>query len=64
MLETLKYLTQIKPARNYKNIDSLNNVASYLEDRFKVIGLETSFQNYVVDNNEYKNIRRATLLWN
>lgn len=56
MLETLKYLTQIKPARNYKNIDSLNNVALYLEYRFKDIGLETSFQNYVVDNNEYKNV--------
>lgn len=56
MLETLKYLTQIKPARNYRNIDSLNNIASYLEDRFKQIGLETSFQNYIVDNNEYKNI--------
>ena len=56
MLQTLKYLTQIKPARNYKNIDSLNNVALYLEDRFKDIGLETSFQNYVVDNNEYKNV--------
>ena len=56
MIETLKYLTQIKPARNYRNIDSLNNVASYLEDRFKDIGLETYFQNYVVDNNEYKNV--------
>ena len=56
MLETLKYLTQIQPSRNYRNIDSLNNVALYLEDRFKDIGLETSFQNYVVDNNEYKNV--------
>ena len=56
MLETLKYLTQIQPPRNYRNIDSLNNVASYLEDRFKDIGLETYFQNYVVDNNEYKNV--------
>ncbi|MGJ0298991.1 hypothetical protein NG744_08580 [Aliarcobacter cryaerophilus] len=36
MLETLKYLTQIQPPRNYRNIDSLNNVALYLEDRFKV----------------------------
>ena len=56
MVKTLKYLTQIQPPRNYRNIDSLNNVASYLEDRFKDIGLETSFQNYVVDNNEYKNV--------
>ena len=56
MLETLKYLTQIKPTRNYRNIDSLNNVASYLENRFKDIGLETSFQNFLVDINEYKNV--------
>ena len=56
MIKTLKYLTQIQPPRNYRNIDSLNNVASYLDDRFKDIGLETSFQNYVVDNNEYKNV--------
>ena len=56
MIKTLKYLTQIQPPRNYRNIDSLNNVASYLENRFKDKGLETSFQNYVVDNNEYKNV--------
>ncbi len=51
MLETLKYLTQIKPARNYRNIDSLNNIASYLEDIFKKIGLKTQFQNFLVDGN-------------
>ena len=56
MLETLKYLTQIKPARNYRNIDSLNNVASYLEDRCKDIGLQTLFQNFLVEGSEYKNV--------
>ena len=56
MLETLKYLTQINPSRNYKNIDSLNNVASYLENRFKDIGLKTFFQEFTVDKNEYKNV--------
>ena len=56
MLDTLKYLTQIKPARNYKNIDSLNNVALYLENRFKDIGLKTLFQSFLVDGNEYKNV--------
>ena len=56
MLETLKYLTQIKPARNYKNIDSLNNVTLYLENRFKDIGLKTLFQSFLVDGNEYKNV--------
>ena len=56
MIETLKCLTQIKPVRNYRNIDSLNNVASYIEDRFKDIGLETSFQSFLVDGNEYKGV--------
>lgn len=56
MLETLKYLTQINPPRNYRNIESLNNVASYLEDRFKEIGLKTLFQSFLVDENEYKNV--------
>ena len=56
MLETLKYLTQIKPPRNFKNIDSLNNIASYLENRFKDIGLKTFFQEFIVDGNEYKNV--------
>ncbi|PRM94197.1 M28 family peptidase [Aliarcobacter cryaerophilus] len=56
MLETLKYLTQIQPPRNFKNINSLNNIASYLENRFKDIGLKTFFQNFIVDKNEYKNV--------
>ena len=56
MLETLKYLTQIQPPRNFRNIDSLNHVASYLEDRFQNIGLQTSFQSFLVDGNEYKNV--------
>lgn len=56
MIETLKCLTQIKPARNYRNIDSLNNVASHLENRFKDKGLKTLFQNFLVDGNEYKNV--------
>ena len=56
MIEILEKLTQIKPARNYENIDSLNNVALYIEDRFKDIGLKTLFQSFLVDGNEYKNV--------
>jgi len=56
MQETLNYLTQIKPARNYRNIESLNKIALYLENRFKDIGLDTSYQNFLVEENEYKNV--------
>jgi Zn-dependent M28 family amino/carboxypeptidase len=56
MIETLEYLTQIKPARNYLNISSLNKVADFLKNKLNCLGLETSFQNFIVENREYKNV--------
>lgn len=56
MYETLKYLTQINPPRNYKNIDSLNQVADYIKNCFEVIGLEVSFQEFEVNGKLYKNV--------
>ena len=32
MKNTLKFLTQIQPPKNHKNIDSLNKVASYIKN--------------------------------
>jgi len=56
MKNTLKYLTQIQPPRNYQNIDSLNNVANYIKNRFESLNLEVSFQEFKVDGTIYKNI--------
>ena len=56
MKETLTYLTQIQPPRNYKNIDSLNKVARYIKERFNSFGLDTHTQEFEVDGNIYKNI--------
>ena len=56
MYETIKYLTQIHPPRNYKNIDSLNKVAEYIKERFLSIGLEAAFGEYEVDGRMYKNV--------
>lgn len=56
MYETLKYLTQINPPRNYKNIASLNHVAEYIKNRFETIGLEVEFQEFDVDGQTYKNV--------
>ena len=56
MYETLNYLTQIQPPRNYKNIDSLNKVADYIKSRFENIGLEVEFQEYDVEGKVYKNV--------
>ena len=56
MKQTLKYLTQIQPPRNYKNIDSLNLVAEYIKKRFEDIGLKVVYQEYEVAGNIYKNV--------
>jgi len=56
MKETLKYLTQIQPPRNYNNIVSLNKVANYIKNRFKQLGLIVKFQKIEVDGNIYKNM--------
>jgi len=56
MYEVIKYLTQINPPRNHKNIGSLNQVADYIKKRFETIGLEVSFQEFDVDGKTYKNV--------
>ena len=56
MYETMKFLTQIQPPRNYKNLDSLNNVAQFIYDHFESFKLEVSFQEYEVDGKIYKNV--------
>jgi Zn-dependent M28 family amino/carboxypeptidase len=56
MLDTLQFLTQIQPPRNYANIESLNRVAEYLKKRFEDMGLETSYQTYMIGDKEYKNV--------
>ena len=56
MKNTLKYLTQIQPPRNYKNIDSLNNVANYIKSRFEAIGLIVKLQEFKIGTKVYKNV--------
>ncbi len=56
MRDTLKYLTQIQPARNFKNIESLNKVADYIKMRFELLELKVTYQEFEVDGNIYKNV--------
>jgi len=56
MYETLKYLTQINPPRNHKNINSLDKVADYIKNRFETIGLDVEFQEFKVNGKIYKNV--------
>jgi len=56
MKETLETLTTVSPPRTFKNLKSLNFIADYIKDRFKKIGLETTFQEYKVLGITYKNV--------
>lgn len=50
------FLTSIYPYRNYKNIESLQKAAAYIEAEMKVIGLPTTRQQWEAKENIYENI--------
>ncbi|WP_163515015.1 M28 family peptidase [Gelidibacter japonicus] len=50
------FLTSIYPYRNYKNIESLQKTAAYIEAEIKDIGLPTKRQQWEAKGNEYTNI--------
>ena len=51
--DDVKYLTEIRPYRNYENIDSLDEVADYIKNEFEKIGLEVENQPF---NKIFRNI--------
>lgn len=56
MQETLLFLTQMEPPRNYKNIESLNRVAHYIKSRFEALCIPVEYQEFMVSNQIYKNV--------
>lgn len=50
------FLTSLKPARNYQNINSLNRAANYIRDEFKLLNWHVSEQVYEARGNKYRNI--------
>ncbi len=55
----VKFLSELKPARNYKNIQSLNAAAEYIENEFMKYGYSPRLQKYEVKGRQYKNIIAA-----
>ncbi|HAS44796.1 MAG TPA: peptidase M28 [Microscillaceae bacterium] len=49
-------LTSIDPPRNYLNLESLNAIADYIHEEFKQWDCETQVQEYLADDNIYKNV--------
>jgi Zn-dependent M28 family amino/carboxypeptidase len=56
MRQTVKYLCEIKPARNYQNHASLEKAVQYIVNQFKECGLTPAIQKFKAAGNEYKNV--------
>jgi len=52
-------LTSVSPARNYRNIDSLNRIADYIVARFSEYGFKPTTQTYHIGRRAYKNVLAA-----
>lgn len=50
------FLTGIKPARQYRNLASLNKAADYIHAEFKKLGGPVTEQKFLVEGHEYRNI--------
>ncbi len=53
---SVKYLTDIRPYRNYRNTQSLDKTATYIADKLAKYGLSTEIQKFEVKGKEYKNV--------
>jgi len=54
--QCVKFLTDIRPYRNYRNTQSLEKAATYIENKFNEYGLSTEIQSFEVKGEQYKNI--------
>ncbi|HEX8268559.1 MAG TPA: M28 family peptidase [Flavobacterium sp.] len=52
----VKFLTEIRPFRNYRNTESLNKVCDYVRAAFKAAGLDVHDQKWTADGKEYTNV--------
>ncbi len=56
LYQHVEFLTQLRPFRNYLNLDSLEKVCDYLKAEFEKYDLVPSEQKFIVRGQEYKNI--------
>jgi Zn-dependent M28 family amino/carboxypeptidase len=56
LYKDVDFLTSVKPARSFQNLETLERVCDYLKKEFKSIGAEPEEQKWVAQGSEYKNI--------
>lgn len=56
MYEDVSFLTQLRPFRNYENLESLAAVVNYLKEELKLLSLGFFEQKWMAEGNEYTNL--------
>lgn len=56
LIQDVKFLTELRPFRNYQNLDSLKKVANYIKKEMSMAGFKPSLQSWQVEGNEYHNV--------
>jgi Zn-dependent M28 family amino/carboxypeptidase len=56
LYQHVKFLTTLRPFRNYRNRESLEQVCHYLQDEFDRYGLKAIEQLFTANGTDYKNI--------
>ena len=56
LYKDVEFFTQLKPSRNFANLESLAKCVDYIESVMASAGGESSRQNWNVGNNEYSNV--------
>ena len=56
LYQHVKFLTELRPFRNHRNRDSLDQVCDYLQQAFRQYGLENEEQPYMVNGLAYRNV--------
>ena len=52
----VEFLTQIRPYRNYQNVETLRKVCNYIIKEFTELGLDYEEQKWIANGKEYTNI--------
>lgn len=56
LYQDVRFLTEIRPYRNYLNLDSLEKVCSYIKNAFADAGLTVEYQKWGAEGREYTNV--------
>ena len=56
MYSDVEFLTNLYPPRNHRNIESLEEAASYIEGEFRKLGCLVENQHFTADGRDYRNV--------